>query len=62
MLLFSHGLAIPRSVYPRFFDFSRHGRTAVRRSANVFTRRARSKKFQHFQPQKDLRGRNRRSL
>ena len=32
ILLFSHGRAIPRSIFPRFFAFSHRGQTAVRRS------------------------------
>ena len=45
--IFSDRRAIRRRVFLRsYFKFSRqHGRTPVRRYANFFTRRARSKKF-----------------
>ena len=36
ILLSAHRRAIPRSVFPRFFEFSHHGQTAVRRSAKWF--------------------------
>ena len=32
----SHTSYIPRPVFPRFFEFSHHGQTAVRRSAKWF--------------------------
>ena len=37
-----------RPVFPRFFEFLRHGQTAVRGSAKCSTRPGQSKKFQHF--------------
>ena len=49
-------LSRPRSVFPRFFEFSHRGQTAVRRSVlemfYTFTRAGRSKKFQHFRSQR----------
>ena len=49
MLLFSPGRPIPLPVFPRFFTTRQ---TAIRRSANFFTRRQGSKKFQHFRSQR----------
>ena len=56
--LFRFGLTIPSRTSPsasgfrRFFEFLQHGQTAVRRSVKFYTRRGRSKKFQHFLSQR----------